>query len=165
MRFHGNVQFDSEEGLIAFIPLRLLLNVTILVVLSTTGVLASLGAESSKSLWIDAAKTTTGAADDMMVIGRLPDTLPLRGTPGNNVLNIHQKLWDLDVNDAWIQAGIDTRTTFKMATDINFKNLTRRVQQADGTFRHEPAVYLRELKQLRDAGYTRQGNLMVPPPQ
>jgi RHS repeat-associated protein len=104
-----------------------------------------------------------GLADDVMVIGRQVDTAAFRGQAGNHVLDVHPSQWDLNVNDAWVQAGIDTQTPFKMATDTKFSSLTRRVQQADGTFRHEPSVYLRELKQVRDAGYIRQGNMMLPP--
>jgi RHS repeat-associated protein len=109
-----------------------------------------------------AVRAGSGVADSVMVIGRQADTAVFRGQAGYHVLDIHPQQWNLNVNDAWVQAGIDTRTQFKMATETGFTNLTRRVQQADGSFRHEPSIYLRELKQLRDAGYSGRGGIMVP---
>lgn len=59
-----------------------------------------------------------------------------------NVLSLHQNQWSIEVGDAWIFAGIETRLTFKLTTAIKFTNLTRRVQLPGGTFRHEIEVCL-----------------------
>ena len=104
-----------------------------------------------------------GGVAKLDVIGRLPDTVTFSGKSGHSVLDIHPAQWDLSVNDEWVQAAIDLYLPFKLATEINFANLTRKVQQIDGTYRNEPAVYLRELKMLRDAGYVRVGSYLVPP--
>lgn len=101
-----------------------------------------------------------GAADEIMVIGRRVDTAADIGKEGHNVLNT--KLWDIHVNDGWTMRGIREGRTFKLATEPSFSSLRRSKFLADGTYIRDTTVFFKELKMLRDAGYVRKGNLMMP---
>ena len=127
---------------------------------------------SRPSLQVDAPQQPLAllpAASDMgprrtMVIGRRGDVANYHG--GGTILDLPKVDWNLLRNDAWIQSGTDANVTFRLATPkLDFQNLTRRVQQLDGTFLHESSVFLRELKMLRNAGYRRVGDLMIPASQ
>ncbi|MDE1465723.1 hypothetical protein [Spartinivicinus poritis] len=89
-----------------------------------------------------------------LVIGRLDDTAA-REKLGFRRLNDSD--WTINVNDAWIQGGIDARKKFYLGSNIDFKNL-----RTDNP-KYPTTVFFRELKQLRDAGYKKVGNYMVPP--
>jgi hypothetical protein len=116
-----------------------------------------------RSFFAAAERGAVAFAEREFVIGRLPDTAKYTGK--GSVLNLHPADWSIPVNDEWVYAGVELRSSFRLATpELNLGTLTRRVQQLDGTFMHEPTVFLRELKILRDAGYRRVGDLMVPPP-
>ena len=88
------------------------------------------------------------------VIGGLDDTAKCIGKPGLNVLESNR--WNLNVNDMWIQGGIDRKATFKLVSP-----------QTDPFLwddkKNRPKVYDRELKQLRRAGYVEIDNHMVHP--
>lgn len=100
--------------------------------------------------------SVTASNDAVKVIGRLTDTEVAKGWPGHDVLKVPTgKTWNLGMNDAWIQEGIDRGQTFYLASPINLSTL--RSQEWRVT------VYFRELKMLRDAGYYRVGDFMMPP--
>ena len=89
------------------------------------------------------------------MVGRLAD--PEAGAAlGMQRLNANP--WSLQVNDAWVQGGIDARRSFYLGSPIRFNTL----RPVDRSL-HPTTVYYRELRQLREAGYYRQGDYMVPP--
>lgn len=49
------------------------------------------------------------------------DTSKCVGLHGQNVLGRHQNQWSIEVGDAWIFSGIETRLTFKPTTAINLQ--------------------------------------------
>ncbi len=101
-----------------------------------------------------------GATSEIMVIGRRPDTGTYSDAAGHNVLDTDN--WNIDVNDGWVQRGIAEGRSFLLASEINFSTL-RRIEYTDcGDVLRDLTVYFRELKMLRDAGYVRQGDYMVP---
>ena len=61
--------------------------------------------------------------------------------------------WSLELNDAFIRGAIDQGRRIYLASPTK-GNLIR--------FAGQPTVYARELQMLRDAGYTRSGDYMVP---
>ena len=68
--------------------------------------------------------------------------------------------WSVSVNDAWVQGGIDAKKKFYLGSNPDTKSL-RRQSYPHGSY--PTTVFFRELKQLRDAGYRRVGDYMVPP--
>ncbi len=106
-----------------------------------------------------------GNSDDVMVIGSRPDTRNFVDQEGYNVLNVADEAWNIDVNDGWMARGILEGRKFELASPI-LPSTLRRVENSleTGTILREKTVFLRELKQLRDAGYIKQGNTMVPGP-
>ncbi len=100
-----------------------------------------------------------GAVDDIMVIGRQSDTAAYIGRKGHRVLDTN--IWDLNVNDGWMMRGIMEKRTFKLASEVNWGSL-RRLQRKPNIIVRDLTVFHHELKMLRDAGYVRRGNLMLP---
>lgn len=90
-----------------------------------------------------------------LVVGRLADTAAGEQL---GMRRLNEPDWTLNVNDAWIQGGIDARKPFYLGSDISIRNL----RSSNPTY--PTTVFFRELQQLRSAGYVRRGNLMVPPP-
>ena len=95
-------------------------------------------------------------ADCPKVIGRLWDTEKFRGLDDFDVLNTPD--WSIDVNDAWVRAGIDQEQTFLLASPIE-GNLI----QTTGKLAGQETVYARELRMLLEAGYEQIGSFMVHP--
>ncbi len=89
-----------------------------------------------------------------LVIGRLPDT---NAGAGLGMTRLNTNNWSLNVNDAWVQGGIDANKPFYLGSNISIGNL-----RSDDP-RFPTTVFMRELKQLREAGYTRVGDYMMPP--
>jgi RHS repeat-associated protein len=58
---------------------------------------------------------------NLPAIGRLPDTAPLKGLAGNNILSTNR--WSLEVNDAWLQGGIDSGKNVNLATNPIHKRI------------------------------------------
>lgn len=112
-----------------------------------------------------AAKTTAGLADeagallgksgDVVVLGRQADTAVAKGWDGHVVLDTPN--WSLDLNDAFMRGAIDQGRSIYLASPTK-GNLV----QTAGQFAGQPTVYARELQMLRDAGYSRVGDYMVP---
>ena len=92
-------------------------------------------------------------ADGTPVLGRLDDTKVARDWPSHDVLNL--QTWNIDKNREWIQSIIDQRGTVYVAspTKGNMWNAAR----------NEPTVFAQELQQLKEAGYRRVGDYLVPP--
>ncbi|MFG2055214.1 RHS repeat-associated core domain-containing protein [Micromonospora sp. NPDC048930] len=96
----------------------------------------------------------TPSPGNIAVIGRLEDTAVARGWPGHDVLNIPD--WTIKKNDAWVQAVIDNKQDVYLASPQTTSNLW------DATKARE-TVFARELRMLRDAGYTADGDYMRAP--
>jgi hypothetical protein len=96
------------------------------------------------------ANTTSGE----LVIGRLTDT---EAGSQLGMTRLNEPDWTINVNDAWIQGGIDAGKPFYLGSNITPGNLR------SGNPTYPYTVFFRELKQLRDAGYYREGNMMMPP--
>ena len=135
--------------------------------MTTTGAHVVLvdGDRSSLSRFGVAAKTTTsladeaagllGNADDVVVLGRQVDTAVAKGWDGHVVLDTPN--WSLELNDAFIRGAIQQQRSIYLASPLK-GNLI----QTSGRFAGQPTVYARELQMLREAGYTRVGDYMVP---
>ncbi|MEX1827162.1 hemagglutinin repeat-containing protein [Luteibacter sp. CQ10] len=95
-------------------------------------------------------------SDKVPVIGRLQDTAVGEEL---GMLRLNSPNWSVNVNDAWIQGGIDSGKTFYLGTGISIGNLR------SGNIEYPTTVYFRELLQLRDAGYFKQGDYLLPPPK
>lgn len=95
-------------------------------------------------------------SSEPLVIGRLDDTA---AGAELGMRRLNDPDWTINVNDAWVQGGINARKPFYLGSEISFKNL----RSGDPVF--PKTVFFRELSQLRDAGYVRQGDSMVPPSQ
>ncbi len=91
---------------------------------------------------------------DLPAIGRLPQTIPLQGQPGYNILKTDR--WSLEVNDAWLQGAIDSKKSVHLASDPTYKNLW-------DTKNNRWSVFKRELSMLENAGYKRKGKMMIHP--
>lgn len=91
-----------------------------------------------------------------MVIGRLEDTA---AGAEIGMRRLNDPDWTVNVNDAWVQGGIDANKPFYLGSNISFKNLR------SGNPVYPKTVFFRELSQLRDAGFYRQGDWMLPPKQ
>jgi hypothetical protein len=72
-------------------------------------------------------------------------------------LDAPNDLWSPSVNDAFIQGGIDAGRPFYLGSNVEIGNL----RSNNPTY--PTTVFFRELRQLRDAGYVRVGDYMVPP--
>ncbi|MBK8402499.1 MAG: hypothetical protein IPL29_16080 [Propionivibrio sp.] len=70
---------------------------------------------------------------------------------------MNEQDWTINVNDAWMQGGIDGGKTFYLGSNISIGNLRT------GNSLYPKSIFFRELLQLRDANYFRQGELMMPP--
>lgn len=103
----------------------------------------------------DEASALLGNADDVVVLGRQADTAVANGWDGHVVLNTPN--WSLELNDTFIRGAIDQGRRVYLASPTK-GNLI----QTSGPFAGQPTVYPRELQMLREAGYTRSGDYMVP---
>jgi hypothetical protein len=95
-------------------------------------------------------------SDTELVLGRLPDT-EAGAQLGMTRLDAPNDLWSPSVNDAFIQGGIDAGRPFYLGSNVEIGNL----RSNNPTY--PTTVFFRELRQLRDAGYVRVGDYMVPP--
>lgn len=95
------------------------------------------------------------AADDVVVIGRQWDTAVAKDWPGHEVLDIAD--WTIAKNDAWVRDAIDRGAPVYIASPTTPANMW---DSAAG----RETVFGREYQQFLDAGYTHQGDYLVPPP-
>jgi hypothetical protein len=97
----------------------------------------------------------TNLSDDILVIGRQPDTEVVKLDNWANHRILDNSEWSIAANDAWIQGGIDRGAVFYLGSPQTFETLWN--------YEHRrPTVYARELEQLKRAGYIQVGNSMVP---
>ena len=91
-------------------------------------------------------------------MGRLPDT---EAGEAMGMQRLNSDVWSPQVNDAWVQGGIDANKPFYLGSPTTVGNL--RTQP----YPHHPdfpmTVTYRELSQLKAAGYTRSGDYLIPP--
>lgn len=89
-----------------------------------------------------------------LVIGRLEDT---KAGSELGMRRLNDPDWTINVNDAWVQGGIDAKKPFYLGSNPTINNLR------SGNPLYPKTVFMRELQQLKAAGYTRQGDYMIPP--
>ncbi|MEU9956143.1 polymorphic toxin-type HINT domain-containing protein [Streptomyces sp. NPDC050982] len=96
----------------------------------------------------------SGSTDELAVIGRQVDVEVAKRWPNHEVLNLPRGKWtSVEDNDRWIQGIIEARQPVYVASPT-VNNLTVEGRET---------VFSRELRQLREAGYTRSGNYLLPP--
>jgi hypothetical protein len=103
----------------------------------------------------DEAAGLLGNADDVVVLGRQADTAIAKGWDRHVVLDTPN--WSLELNDAFIRGAIDQGRRIYLASPT-----TGNLVQTAGQFAGQPTIYARELNMLRQAGYVRVGDYMVP---
>ena len=99
--------------------------------------------------------------DSEIVLGRLPDT---EAGSQLGMTRLDSGNWTENVNDAFVQGGIDAGKPFYLGSrpDIsNYRSAWNALEGNRGS--HPQTVFLREMKQLRDAGYRLEGDYMLPP--
>ena len=62
----------------------------------------------------------------------------------------------MEINDAWVQGGIDGKKKFYLGSSETPANLWDAKNK-------RPTVLAREIQQLRNAGYTKVGDYYIPP--
>ena len=97
-----------------------------------------------------------GPRDNVVVLGRLTDTMPLLGTPGRTVLSADD--WSPELNDAFVEQLIEEGREVFLASPVQ-GNL---IQEA-GPFAGQPTIFARELELLEAAGYRPDGDFLLPP--
>jgi len=101
-----------------------------------------------------------------MVLGRQADTAKYIGKPGHNVLDA--AIWDINVNDGWIDRGIAEGRTFLFASEPGFGAFPTKPKLVEGEWVRNVTVFFQEVKKLRDAGYEQfrllDGRLIMVPP-
>jgi LysM repeat protein len=117
-----------------------------------TGPYIKLG--SDEAIAAQRAYAQTFNSENTLVIGRLPDTAVGEEL---GMTRLNEPNWTENVNDAWIQGGVDAQKPFYLGSDISIGNLR------SGNPIFPKTVYFRELQQLRGAGYYREGDFMMPP--
>jgi hypothetical protein len=93
-------------------------------------------------------------SSETLVIGRLQDTA---AGAELGMRRLNEPTWSINVNDAWIQGGIDGGKPFYLGSNISIGNLR------SGNPMYPKTVFFRELEQLKAAGYIKQGDWMYPP--
>lgn len=105
----------------------------------------------------DEARGLMGNPGDTVVLGRQPDTAVAADWDGHVVLQSDN--WSMSLNDNFIQSTIDYQRPVYLASQID----GNMIQEA-GDYAGQPTIFARELDQLRSAGYTREGDYLMPPP-
>ncbi|MEJ2611220.1 MAG: hypothetical protein P8179_14345 [Candidatus Thiodiazotropha sp.] len=100
----------------------------------------------------------TSQGNQEIVMDRLPD---IEAGEALDFQRLNSNVWSPQVNDAWVQGGIDSRKKFYLGSPTTVNNLRTQSYPYHSDFPH--TVTYRELKQLQNSGYTRVGNYLVPP--
>jgi RHS repeat-associated protein len=98
----------------------------------------------------------TGAADDVIVLGRQADTAVAANWPGHKVLNIDN--WTMELNDNFIRTAIKRQQNVYLASPRAGNMI-----QTAGDFTGQPTIFARELKMLENAGYKQMGDYLIHP--
>jgi hypothetical protein len=99
-------------------------------------------------------KEGAGAVDDIYVIGRQVDTAVAKDWAGHKVLDLPN--WTLAKNDEWVKGIVEQRARVYIGSPQTQKTLWDAAN-------NRQTVFARELQQLRDAGYIKSGDYMLPP--
>ncbi len=122
---------------------------------------AEYGHKFSSKTELDAAwkvyQENSGSKEEL-VIGRLKDT---EAGEALGVRRLNNPNWTVNVNDAWIQGGIDAKKHFYLGSESSVAHL--RAQAWPHHPQYPYTVKYRELKQLNAVGYTRSGDYLMPP--
>ncbi len=102
-----------------------------------------------------AAYLESAQTGDALVVGRQIDTRIASEWPDHQVLA--RDYWSLNINDSWVQGGIDRGATFYLGSPQTRQTLWDPINNRE-------TVFARELRQLQEAGYIQQGDYMIPPP-
>jgi len=97
-----------------------------------------------------------GAAESssVYVLGRQVDTAVAKDWPGHSILEIPD--WSVAKNDAYVQQIINQRGTVYLASPQTPANMFDIVN-------NRATVFAREVGQLLEAGYSRFGDILIPP--
>lgn len=96
---------------------------------------------------------------DIMVIGTSENTKFFRGAKGYQILDIPNSEWTREVNDAWIQGGIDRGAVFQLEQGSATRTWVRK-NRITGLW--EETQTSKEVQQLWGAGYVDEGDWLVP---
>lgn len=111
------------------------------------------------------AYRSTSTDSRPIVMGRFPDT------EAGEILGfqrLNARNWSPEVNDAWVQGGIDAKRSFYLGSNPSISNYRAAgIFDSNGNFlgrgEFPDTVFFREMRQLRDAGYRLDGDYMRPP--
>ena len=98
------------------------------------------------------------AGREVTTIGRLPQTGPA-GDAGERILRVPNDSWSPELNALWMQDAANRGDVIKLATGVSADVSSLAGNPAYGGV----SVFTRELAVLQAAGYTRQGDYLVPP--
>jgi hypothetical protein len=96
------------------------------------------------------------AKGNIVVIGSQEDTAVAKDWPGHDVLDLPNGQWTIEKNDAWVAQAIARGATVYLASPQNQSTLWDSAENRE-------RVYARELRQFLDAGYTQNGDYLLPP--
>ncbi|NVK20808.1 MAG: DUF637 domain-containing protein, partial [Methylocystaceae bacterium] len=114
--------------------------------------------EESETAW--KVYKQSSQSKEELVIGRLDDTA---AGAELGMRRLNEPDWTINVNDAWIQGGIDAKKKFYLGSNADISNYRVAWDQLESNRGEHPStVFFREMKQLRDAGYEMVGDYMVP---
>jgi len=112
---------------------------------------SSLAAKTAPQL---ALPGLSGAADDIVVLGRQVDTAVAKNWPGHKMLDIQN--WTIPRNDAFMQSVIQNKQKVYLGSPQTRSTLW-------DAKNNRSTVFARELDQLKAADYKQQGDYMLPP--
>jgi hypothetical protein len=95
---------------------------------------------------------------EVTTIGRLTETKPA-GDAGERILRVPGDSWSNQLNALWMQDAANRGDVIKLATGVSDDRSSLAGNPAYGGV----SVFTRELAVLQAAGYTRQGDYLVPP--
>ncbi|MCM4085219.1 hypothetical protein, partial [Paractinoplanes hotanensis] len=95
--------------------------------------------------------------DEFIVLGRREDINAARDWDNHEVLSLPTGTWTPQQNDQWVAGAIAKRQKVYLATSPTRENLYN-----DGPYNAGMTVFGREIRQLKNAGYTIQGDYMYP---
>ena len=98
------------------------------------------------------------AGREVTTVGRLPQTGPA-GDAGERILRVPDDSWSPDLNALWMKDAANRGDVIKLATGVSNDNSSLAGNPARGGV----SVFTRELAVLQEAGYTRQGDYLIPP--
>jgi WXG100 family type VII secretion target len=98
------------------------------------------------------------ASRRVTTVGRLTQTEAL-GEAGARILKVPGNTWSQELNALWMKEAANNGDVIKLATEVanDTKSLAGSAQYGG------ISVYARELQVLKDAGYTRVGDFLIPP--